>query len=67
MLLSRLREKASSLSPSLVRKPYPAVPVGGGSAYMQPFHAVSFLEGLSDYHGESAKVVYAPGLPALHE
>jgi beta-glucosidase len=46
---------------------YPAVPVGGGSADVQPFHAVSFLEGLSNYLGESAKVVYAPGLATLHE
>jgi beta-glucosidase len=46
---------------------YPAVPVGGGSADVQPFHAVSFLEGLSNYLGESAKVVYAPGLATRHE
>src|SRR5579884_412941 len=31
---------------------YPAVPVGGGSAQVQPFHAVSFLEGLSNYFGD---------------
>ncbi|PYS59361.1 MAG: glycoside hydrolase [Acidobacteria bacterium] len=28
---------------------YPAVPVGGGSARVQPFAAVSFLEGISNY------------------
>jgi len=46
---------------------YPAVPVGGGSADVQPFHAVSFLEGLSNYLGEPAKVFYASGLATLHE
>src|SRR5438309_6807977 len=30
---------------------YPAVPVGGGSARVQPFAAVSFLEGISNYRG----------------
>lgn len=46
---------------------YPAVPVGGGSARVQPFHSLSFLEGLSNYLGESGKVVYASGLSTLHE
>jgi beta-glucosidase len=46
---------------------YPAVPVGGGSAHVQPFRAVSFLEGLSNYLGESGKVFYASGLATLHE
>ena len=46
---------------------YPAVPVGGGSARVQPFQSLSFLEGLSNYLGESGKVVYAPGLVTLHE
>ena len=30
---------------------FPAVPVGGGSAEVQPFAAVSFLEGLTNYAG----------------
>jgi beta-glucosidase len=46
---------------------YPAVPVGGGSAHVQPFRAVSFLEGLSNYLGESGKVFYASGLATLHD
>ena len=46
---------------------YPAVPVGGGSARVQPFQSVSFLEGLSNYLGEPGKVFYASGLPTLHE
>src|SRR6202042_2105560 len=44
---------------------YPAVPVGGGSAQGTAFHAVSFLEGLSDYFGTAAEVLYARGLPSL--
>jgi beta-glucosidase len=46
---------------------YPAVPVGGGAARVQPFQPLSFLEGLSTYFGESGKVVYASGLATLHE
>ncbi len=42
---------------------YPGQPVGGGSAGVQPFHAVSYLEGLANYLGESAKVVYNSGVP----
>ena len=34
---------------------YPAVPVGGGSARVEPFSAVSYLEGLSNYLGTDAK------------
>ncbi len=44
---------------------YPAVPDGGGSAQASAFHAVGFMEGLSDYLGTSAKVTYARGLPSL--
>jgi len=46
---------------------YPAAAVGGGSARVHPFNAVSFLEGLSNYLGKPGKVFYAPGLPTLHE
>jgi beta-glucosidase len=46
---------------------YPAVPVGGGSARVLPFEAVSVLQGLSDYLGNSAKVYYNPGLATLSE
>ncbi len=42
-----------------------AVPLGGGSATVVPFHAVSFLEGISDYVGTAANVVHARGLPSL--
>ncbi len=34
---------------------YPAVPVGGGSAGVKPFAAVSFMEGLSNYLGTTAQ------------
>lgn len=44
---------------------YPAVPVGGGSAGVQPFAAVSFMEGLSNFLGASGRVLYARGAPSL--
>ena len=44
---------------------YPAVPVGGGSAQAVSFHAVSFLEGISDHLGTAASVTYDAGLPTL--
>jgi beta-glucosidase len=46
---------------------YPAQPVGGGSGAVQPFIAVSFLEGIANYLGAGAKVFYAAGVPALDE
>lgn len=50
---------------------YPAVPVGGGSARVEPFVAVSYLEGLSSYMGNnlgtSARVLYSRGVPSLGE
>src|SRR6266498_120895 len=46
---------------------YPAVPVGGGSARVEPFTAVSFLEGLSNAPGLAANVYYHRGLPSLGE
>ncbi len=46
---------------------YPAVPVGGGSAAVQPFVAVSFLEGLSNKLGPSVNVLYERGIPSLSE
>jgi beta-glucosidase len=45
---------------------YPAVPVGGGSARVQPFAAVSFLEGISNYPGTRTQT-YHRGLPTLTE
>ncbi|WP_188760247.1 glycoside hydrolase family 3 C-terminal domain-containing protein [Edaphobacter acidisoli] len=46
---------------------YPGVPVGGGSAGVKPFHAVSPLEGLTAYLGSGATVYYDRGLPTLNE
>jgi beta-glucosidase len=46
---------------------YPAQPVGGGSGAVQPFVAVSFLEGIANYLGAGAKVYYAAGIPTLEE
>src|SRR6266446_6157114 len=46
---------------------YPAQPVGGGSGAVQPFAAVSFLEGIANYVGAGAKVYYAVGVPTLDE
>lgn len=46
---------------------YPAQPVGGGSAAVRPFHAVSFLEGISQYLSGGATVLYHRGLPTMEE
>lgn len=46
---------------------YPAVPVGGGSAHVQPFAAVSLLEGLSNYLGTACNVYYSRGVPSLSD
>src|SRR6267378_2232726 len=46
---------------------YPAVPVGGGSARVEPFVATSYLEGLSNYLGTAIQVYYARGVPSLGE
>jgi len=46
---------------------YPAVPSGGGSAETKPFHAVSYLEGISDRLGLKGKVLYAVDSPELDE
>jgi len=45
---------------------YAAVPVGGGSAAVRPFNAVSYLEGLANYSAK-IKVLYDPGIPSLSE
>ena len=45
---------------------YPAVPVGGGSARVQPFAAISFLEGISNHPGVGTPT-YHRGLPTLAE
>ena len=46
---------------------YPAQPGGGGSAEAKPFAAVSYVEGIVNYLGASAKVYYAPGIPTLDQ
>src|SRR6185295_15025425 len=46
---------------------YPAVPVGGGSARVQPFAAVSFMEGLVNELGPGTKVYYNRGVPPLSD
>jgi beta-glucosidase len=46
---------------------YPGEPVGGGSARVQPFAAVSYLEGLANYLGDGAKVFYHRGLATLND
>jgi beta-glucosidase len=46
---------------------YPAVPVGGGSARVQPFASVSFLQGFGNYLGASVPVYFDRGIPTLDE
>lgn len=46
---------------------YPAQPGGGGSAEAKPFTPVSYLEGIVNYVGDSAKVYYARGIPTYDE
>jgi beta-glucosidase len=46
---------------------YPAQVVGGGSAGVRPFTAVSYLEGITGYLGASATVYYEKGIPSLAE
>ena len=46
---------------------YPAQPGGGGSAEAKPFVPVSYLEGIVNYLGNTAKVYYDRGIPTLEE
>jgi len=46
---------------------YPAVPVGGGSAGVRPFAAVSFLEGIANELGPGVSTYYHRGIPELSE
>ena len=46
---------------------YPAVPVGGGSAGVRPFAAVSFLEGIANELGPTVHAYYHRGIPSLFE
>jgi len=44
---------------------YPGVPVGGGSAAVEPFASTSFLEGVSNYSGGAVRVFYDRGLQSF--
>jgi beta-glucosidase len=46
---------------------HPGVPVGGGSARVQPFDTVSFLQGIANYVGSAGTVMYHQGIPTLEE
>jgi beta-glucosidase len=47
---------------------YPAQPVGGGSAQVQPFAPVSFMEGLTrQLTASGSKVFYNQGIPSLSD
>jgi beta-glucosidase len=46
---------------------YPASPVGGGSARVEPFVAVSYLEGLNNYLGPAGRVLYSRGIPSMSD
>lgn len=46
---------------------YPSVPVGGGSARVEPFTSVSFLEGIGNALPATSNVYYHRGLRALSE
>ena len=46
---------------------HPAVVTGGGSARVEPFSAVSFMKGLSDFLGEDTDVYYHKGIAGLDE
>jgi beta-glucosidase len=46
---------------------YPAQPGGGGSAEAKPFTPVSYLEGVANFLGSSAKVYYDRGLPTFDD
>jgi beta-glucosidase len=46
---------------------FPAVSVGGGSADVQPFAAISYLEGLANYASNQFRVYYDRGLLTYSE
>jgi beta-glucosidase len=46
---------------------HPAVTGGGGSSMVEPFAAVSILEGMANAAGRATKVLYTRGLPSLDE
>src|SRR5262249_42262505 len=63
-LLPLAKEKLKSIA-VIGPDAHPAVPVGGGSARVQPFAALSVLEGLSRSLGDAVPVYYHRGLPSL--
>jgi len=72
MVLLRNENEALPLDPDsidsiLVVGPnaHPAVTGGGGSSKVEPFGAVSILEGIVNVAGNDIKVHYAPGMPSL--
>ncbi len=65
-LLPLSKEKTKSIA-IIGPDAYPAVPDGGGSARVQPFSAVSFMEGIANYLGIDAKTYYDRGIPTLGE
>lgn len=46
---------------------HPAVTGGGGSSKVEPFSAVSILEGMAGVTGNATTIHYASGLPSLDE
>ena len=46
---------------------YPAVIGGGGSSLTKPFNSVSYLEGISNYLGQSGRVLYTTDDTSLDE
>ncbi|MBS1852511.1 MAG: glycoside hydrolase family 3 C-terminal domain-containing protein [Acidobacteria bacterium] len=46
---------------------YPAQPVGGGSAGVKPFAAISYMEGLANYLGTRVTLTYHPGIAPLSD
>ena len=43
----------------------PAVTGGGGSSKVNPFAAVSFVDGIKDYLGSATNVLYSAGVPVV--
>jgi beta-glucosidase len=60
-LLPLSRDKVTSIA-VIGPGAHPAVMVGGGSAAVQPFAGVSFLQGLGDALGAGARVTYHRGV-----
>ena len=46
---------------------YPTPVVGGGSAGVRPFTAISSLEGIAQYLGDNARVYYDRGIPSFSD